>query len=103
MRLLIPFALRPLTCVSSLAQAPGPEWTATATGASEPALRRENPGTTDGTYLYVFGGQSGNSGGVRMNDLWRFDGSVWTQMTADGAAGSPGIASISTSAGGFLC
>ncbi|MCR9243571.1 MAG: hypothetical protein NXI31_00960 [bacterium] len=59
------------------------------TGGSEPPLRRESPGATDGTHMYVFGGQSGNSGGSRLNDLWQFDGQVWTQMTANGAAGSP--------------
>ncbi|MCA9320846.1 MAG: hypothetical protein KDB53_08935, partial [Planctomycetes bacterium] len=82
-----------LACILALSaignlwgQAPGAHWTVTPTVA-DPPLRRENPGTSDGTYMYVFGGQTTSSG--PLNDLWRFDGVTWTQMTADGAAGSP--------------
>lgn len=89
MRSLFATALLSALCASTLAQAPGPNWVQTATGNSEPPLRRENPGTSDGTYMYVFGGKTGNSGGVAVNDLWRFDGAAWTEMTSNGAAGSP--------------
>jgi len=82
-------SLLPVLCATALAQAPGPSWILTPAGGTEPALRRENPGTSDGTYMYVFGGKTGNSGGVALNDLWRFDGAAWTEMTANGAAGSP--------------
>lgn len=85
--------VRTLAAVSLLgtlafAQAPGAHWSTTPT-PSDPPLRRENPGTADSSFMYVFGGRSGGSGGVSMNDLWRFDGAAWTQMTADGAPGSP--------------
>ncbi len=89
MRRAIPSSLLPLLTATAIAQAPGPDWSQVTTGGTEPPLRRENASTTDGTHMYVFGGTSGNSGGSRMNDLWRFDGASWTQMTADGAAGSP--------------
>ena len=78
----------PLLCSAVLAQAPGAHWSTTPT-TTNPPLRRENPGVSDGVYMYVFGGQSGNSGGAPLNDLWRFDGVTWTEMTANGAAGSP--------------
>ena len=78
------FAILALCCVTVTAQT----WSQTPT-ASDPPVRRENPGTSNGTHMYVFGGQTGNSGGVPLNDLWQFDGTTWTQMTADGAAGSP--------------
>ena len=63
-------------------------WSMTPT-ASDPPLRRENPGASDGTFMYVFGGQSGTSGGVVRNDLWAFDGTNWVEMNPDGAAGAP--------------
>ena len=68
------------------AQAPGAHWTRTNT-PSDPPLRRENPGVSDGTYMYVFGGNSPSN--TRLNDLWRFDGSTWVEMTTNGAATSP--------------
>ncbi len=89
MRILSTTALAILTSGLAFAQAPAPDWNLLNTGGTEPPLRRENPGATDGTFMYVFGGTSGNSGGSRMNDLWRFDGAAWTQMTANLAAGSP--------------
>ena len=89
MRTLLSTALLSILCANTIAQAPGPSWVQFATGNSEPPLRRENPGTSDGTYMYVFGGKTGNSGGVALNDLWRFDGVAWTEMTTTGAAGSP--------------
>ncbi|MDF1799565.1 MAG: kelch repeat-containing protein [Planctomycetota bacterium] len=72
----------------ALAQAPGAHWAMTPT-PSDPPLRRENPGAADATHMYVFGGKSGESGGVELNDLWAFDGATWTLKTADGAIGSP--------------
>lgn len=77
-----------LLAATGLAQAPGTSWTPTPTPL-DPPLRRENPGTADHSHMYVFGGTTGNSGGVRVNDLWSFDGTSWVQLTADGAAGSP--------------
>ena len=89
MRLLLPTTLLPLLCATAIAQAPGPNWLQFPTGGTEPPLRRENPGAADNNYMYAFGGTTGNSGGSRVNDLWQFDGATWTQMTADGAVGSP--------------
>lgn len=86
---LLTISLITLLCSDAIGQAPGPSWSVVPTGATEPPLRRENPGTSDGTYMYVFGGKTMNSGGVAINDLWRFDGSAWTEMTSNGAAGSP--------------
>lgn len=81
---LIPALLVAFGGVELFAQAPGAHWSTTPT-ASDPPLRRENPGTADLANMYVFGGQDA----VRMNDLWKFDGTTWTLMTADGAPGSP--------------
>lgn len=81
-------ALLPFLCLSALAQSPGAHWSVTPSGTN-PSQRRENPGAADNDNMYVFGGQSGQSGGTRMNDLWKFDGSSWTEMTTDGAVGSP--------------
>lgn len=78
----------PLLCAATLAQAPGAHWSLTASGPN-PSQRRENPGAADNDHMYVFGGQSGASSGARMNDLWQFDGTSWTEMTTDGAVGSP--------------
>jgi len=77
-----------LTAAVAFTQAPGAHWSSTTT-TQDPPLRRENPGAADLSSMYVFGGTSGSSGGARMNDLWKFDGTTWTQMTADGAVGSP--------------
>jgi len=78
----------PLLCLTALAQAPGAHWSVISSGTN-PSQRRENPGAADNNNMYVFGGQSGQSGGVRMNDLWKFDGTTWTEMTTNGAVGSP--------------
>ena len=59
----------------------------TGLGTNIPATRRESPGAADLSSMYVFGGQDG--AGARLNDLWQFDGSAWTELTADGAVGSP--------------
>lgn len=88
MRILIPGVSFLLIGVTALAQAPGPSWVLT-TNVNNPPLRRENQGTADNNFMYVFGGTTGNSGGSRLNDLWRFDGLNWMLMTADGAPGSP--------------
>lgn len=78
----------PLLAVVAVTQAPGAHWSMTNAGTNPPR-RRENPGTADMSNMYMFGGITGQSGGVAVNDLWRFDGTAWTQMTADGAVGSP--------------
>ena len=71
------------------AQGTGAEWSVTATTGTAPSHRRESPGAASTTHMYVFGGRSGGSGGVVQNDLWAFDGTTWTMMTANGAVGSP--------------
>ncbi len=76
----------PWICVGAQAQAPGAHWSMTTT-LSDPPLRIESPGAADFSHMYVFGGRT--TAGVRLNDLWSFDGTSWTMMTADGAAGSP--------------
>ena len=58
-------------------------WETVSTTGS-PTWTRENPGAASATHMYVFGGQTGNSGGVATNALWRFDGTTWTEMTANG-------------------
>src|SRR4030095_4456716 len=63
------------TCTPS-GGVPGP-W---ATGTTGPPLRYRAGGTTDGTFVYVFGG--GNSTGGLLNDLWRWNPATgaWTQL-----------------------
>jgi hypothetical protein len=39
--------------------------------------------------MYVFGGRT--PADVYVNDLWQFNGSAWTELTANGAAGSPPV------------
>lgn len=78
-----------LTSAAALAQAPGAHWQVVTGVSGAPSQRRENPGVASATKMYVFGGRSGSSGGAVMNDLWEFDGSTWTQKTANGAVGSP--------------
>lgn len=79
----------PLLCATAIAQAPGANWSMTPTGSTDPSQRRENPGAANATHMFVFGGKSGASGGSAMNDLWQFDGATWTEMTTNGATGSP--------------
>ena len=76
------FAAAPLLGAVAFAQAPGAHWSTTTTNTNPPQ-RRECPGTASFTDMYVFGGKSGHSGGVPLNDLWKFDGSTWTQLTAN--------------------
>ncbi|MFK7741787.1 MAG: kelch repeat-containing protein [Planctomycetota bacterium] len=73
---------------TALAQAPGANWSLTL-NTGNPPVRRENPGAASATAMYVFGGQSGNSGGAPMNDLWSFDGTAWTQLNPDGDPSAP--------------
>ncbi|MBK8977443.1 MAG: hypothetical protein IPM29_16145 [Planctomycetes bacterium] len=95
MRLLLANLPAALLTAAALAQAPGAHWS-TVQGIPNPPQRRENPGAADVNNFYVFGGRSGGSGGVPMNDLWRFDGAGWTLMTADGAVGSPPARDLAT-------
>lgn len=81
-------ALLTLLTAAAFAQAPGAHWSLT-TSTGNPPQRRENPGAASATHMYVFGGQSGASGGVRMNDLWSFDGSTWTMLNPDGDPSAP--------------
>ena len=55
---------------------PGP-WHTSTTG---PAIRYRAGGTTDGTYVYVYGGS--NATAQYLNDLWRWDPTTetWTQL-----------------------
>ena len=77
-----------LLLTSTLAAQYPISWSVTTTTGS-PTWTRENAGVASATDMYVFGGRTGNSGGVHTNGLWRFDGATWTQMTANGAVGSP--------------
>ncbi|MCB9869978.1 MAG: hypothetical protein H6837_08985 [Planctomycetes bacterium] len=94
MRIIAPLSFLSLSlsllCSTAATQSPGALWSLTpnVTG-SVPTQRRENPGTASDTKLYVFGGRAGNSGGAPMNDLYEFDGKTWTQLSANGASGSP--------------
>ena len=87
--LTIGLGLVALLASDAIAQAPGANWQVTPGVTGAPSQRRENPGAASATKMYVFGGTSGNSGGSQLNDLWDFDGTTWTQLTANGAAGSP--------------
>lgn len=66
-----------------------PNWAVTPGVSGSPTWTRENPGAASATHMYVFGGKTGNAGGVVTNALWEFDGATWTQRTANGAVGSP--------------
>lgn len=72
------------------AQSPGAFWSrTTGVTGTVPSQRRESPGAASATKMYVFGGRSGNSGGTVLNDLYEFDGKVWTELTKNAATGSP--------------
>jgi len=84
----LPIFLAALCGATTLAQAPGAHWSVTTVTGSMPPLTRENPGVSDGSGMLVFGGIDMVTG-LRSNGLWRFDGASWTQLSADGATGSP--------------
>ncbi len=66
-------------------------------------FRADNPGAASSDAVYVFGGCLANNTATTANDLWKFDAiaGTFTQLIADGAAGSPshrGRASIAWNA-----
>lgn len=68
-------------CGSLAAQA---SWTQ-LTPAVSPSARTEVAMDSDGSGALLFGGQYG-PGVVAYNELWRFDGTTWTQQVPTGAA-----------------
>lgn len=54
-----------------------------------PAARSGITGVTDGTGMYVFGGNLVDAAGGRANDLWRHDGLTWTQVSSTGPVPPP--------------
>lgn len=70
-------------------QAPGAHWTQLTTNT--PPSTRENPGASDGTSFYVFGGIPAAAGPVRSNALHSYNPAtnLWTTLSAEGAVGSP--------------
>jgi hypothetical protein len=54
-------------------------------------FRADNPGAASNDSIYVFGGCLANNTATTANDLWKFDAlaGTFTQLIADGAAGSP--------------
>lgn len=79
-------AIPALLCLASglAAQA---SWTAVVAPAS-PSLRTEVTLDSDGGGALLFGGQYG-PGLLAFNELWRFDGATWTQLTTTGPAPQP--------------
>src|SRR5688572_9422326 len=73
---------------AAAAQAPGAHWTQLTTNT--PPSTRENPGVSDGSWFYVFGGIP-VSGPLRSNALHRYDpvANLWTTLSAEGAPGAP--------------
>lgn len=68
----------------------------TLSGGAYPAtpnttFRCDNPGAASFDKLWVFGGSLANNTATTANDLWAFDAvaGTFTQVIADGAAGSP--------------
>jgi hypothetical protein len=53
--------------------------------ATSPSARAGTTGASDGAGMLMFGGQA--AGTAYLNDLWRFDGTSWTNLTP--AAGLP--------------
>jgi len=74
-------------CTGATSQAQATWTEVTGLGTTIPETRRESPGAADLTSMYVFGGTAGS--GARLNDLWQFTGGAWTELTTNGAAGSP--------------
>jgi hypothetical protein len=77
-----------LLATAAVSQAPGAHWTQLTTNTPA-VLTRENPGASNFTHFFVFGGIYGTSS--RSNALHSYDpvANLWTTLTADGAVGSP--------------
>lgn len=54
-------------------------------------FRADNPGAASSNAIWVFGGALANNTATTANDLWKFDAlaGTFTQVIADGVAGSP--------------
>ena len=66
-------------------------WTQLTNVTNAPSVRNRAVALTDNAgNTYVFGG---NNGASYFNDLWRFDGTRWTQLIVNGAGGSPSVRS----------
>lgn len=78
-----------LFAVAAMAQAPGAHWTQLTTNT--PPSTRENPGASNGSVFFVFGGIPAAAGPNRSNALYSYDpiANSWTTLSAEGAAGSP--------------
>jgi hypothetical protein len=51
-----------------------------------PSAREQHAMASDGTDVYLFGGMTDSA---LVNDLWRFDGTSWTQLSPSGTPPSP--------------
>ncbi|HEX5051749.1 MAG TPA: kelch repeat-containing protein [Planctomycetota bacterium] len=82
------FSAAAILAAGAICQAPGAHWTQLTTNT--PPNTRENPGVSDGSLFYVFGGIPA-AGANRSNALHAYDpvANNWNTLTADGAAGSP--------------
>jgi hypothetical protein len=73
-----------ILAVAASASAQVAPWTQLTLPAN-PTARERASTATDGTLLYTYGGQSGTSTSSYGN-LWSFNGTTWTQVTATGAS-----------------
>jgi hypothetical protein len=73
-----------LSGLATAANAQAFNWTLEAP-ASSPSPRERTATGTDGTNYYMYGGQNGSSV-VGLDELWSYDGSVWTLLTASGSS-----------------
>ena len=81
-----------LPCLAAIANAQAFNWTL-ETPPVIPGARERTATGTDGTLYYMYGGQTG-SAFAGNDELWTYDGSTWTLVTASGASAGTRVGAV---------
>ncbi len=85
--------LSSLTLLAAEASAQAFPWRQQAAGGTLPLVRERTFTATDGNVYYMYGGQSSTTVTGR-DDLWSWDGTTWTQVTAPGAGAGTRVGGV---------